>query len=120
MNAEKERNRKIYEECLNGATYAEVAKKYAITISRVKNLYQKEVAKEENRSNKVFALLESLCDDEQLQSKTVTVLKRIEATTIDAVLALDIKTLKKTRNCGPVMQELIIKMQEEIRKKEIS
>lgn len=120
MNAETERNRAIYEECLNGATFSAVARKYSITPSRVKGVFEREAKREQNRLNPVFILLESLCEEEQLYSKTVTVLERIEATTEEAILALDRKKLKKTRNCGQVMEDLLMKMKEEIEKKDIS
>lgn len=120
MKAEKERNRLIYEECLNGASYKELAEKYSISISRAKGIFDKEDKKEKNRSNEIFVLLEAFCEDEQLKSKTLTVLERIGATEVDILLGLDEKTLKKTRCCGPKMQELILKIKGEIEKKYIS
>ncbi len=120
MKAEKERNRAIYEECKNGASYKELAEKYGITASRVKDLFEREEKKEQNRSNEIFVLLEALCEDEQLKSKTQTVLERIEATSVESLLALDAKSIKKARNCGPKMQELIMKIKEELEKKYVS
>jgi len=120
MKAETERNRTIYEECLNGASYKQLAEKYGITPSRVKDLFEREDKKEKNRSNEIFLLLETFCEDEQLKSKTLTVLERMEATTTEVFLGLDEKKIKKARGCGPKMQELILKIKEELEKKYVS
>ena len=120
MKAETERNREIYEEYLKGVSCKEIAEKYSLTIPRVKGLIEREEKREKNRSNEIFVLLESFCGDEQLKSKTLTVLERIGATTKETILALDEKQLKKTRNCGPKMQELILRIKEEIEKKYVS
>jgi DNA-directed RNA polymerase alpha subunit len=68
----------------------------------------------------VFILLEAFCEDEQLKSKTLTVLKRMGATEAEELLKVDEKQIKKARNCGPKMQELIFKIKEEIQNKHIS
>ena len=120
MKAEKERNRTIYEECLNGASYKELAEKYSITVSRVKGIFDREEEREKNRTNEIFSLIEEMCEDEQLKSKTFTVLKRIGATEVEAFLGYDEKQLKKARNCGEKMLELLLKIKEELKKKYIS
>lgn len=120
MKAEKERNKEIYEDCLKGVSYKELAEKHGITVARVKDLFEREDKKEKYRSNEIFVLLETLCDDDQLKAKTMTVLERMQATTVDVFLALDVKTIKKARNCGPKMQELIFKIKEELEKKYVS
>lgn len=117
MKQETERNTAIYEEHLNGAKFKDLAKKYNISDSRVKNIFYTEKARRKEEKPKIFDLLESLCTDEQLVRKTMTVLKRIGATSEASILALDKKTLKKTWNCGEKMQELILDMQESIRHK---
>ena len=64
--------------------------------------------------------MEAFCEDEQLKSKTTTVLERMEATTLEVFLALEEKQIKKARGCGPKMQELIFKIKEELEKKYVS
>ncbi len=120
MKAEKERNRAIYEECLKGASFKEVAEKYSLSQSRVKGLFEREDKKEKNRSNEIYILMETICEDEQLKSKTVTVLERLNAMSVESLLALDAKQIKKARNCGEKMQELILKIREELEKKYVS
>ena len=120
MKAELERNRTIYEACLEGASFKELAERYSITPSRVKDLFEREKKKENYRSNEVYVLLESLCDDEQLKSKTVTVLERMKAMNAEILLGLEAKQIKKARNCGEKMQELIFKIREELEKKYVS
>lgn len=114
MKSEKERNRKIYQEYLEGATYTELAEKYSVSTTRVRKIFQMEKMREECNENEVFKVLFALCDDEQLISKTITVLQRIGATSKEELLKLDRKTIKKARNCGVVMVELIMKMKEEM------
>lgn len=117
---EKERNKQIYEDKMNGLTYSALQEKYDISASRVNQICKKEEKKEFYKTNDVYSLLISLCEDEKFISKTFTVLKRIGATTEEEILKLDRKTLKKTRNCGLLMEDLIMKMKESIEKKYIS
>ena len=120
MEVATERNKQIYEDRKKGATLVELQEKYQVTAVRVREIVRREKQKEENESNEVYAVLISLCDDEKFVTRTYTVLQRIGATTVEELLKLDQKQVKKARNCGPLMQELIMKMKEEIEKKYVS
>lgn len=120
METAKERNKQIYEERKTGLKYAELQEKYNISVARLNEICMKEAKKERYKKNDVYSLLISLCDDDKLIARTFTVLKRIGATSEEEILKLDRNILKKTRNCGPVMQDVIMKMKEAIEKKYVS
>ena len=109
MEEIKGRNRQIYEKYLDGEKYADLAKEYSLTISRIKEICRKEEQKEINQENAVYRLLMELCTDEKFVNRTFTVLKRMDIVTEEEFLKLDRNILKKTRNCGLAMEELIIK-----------
>ena len=117
METSRERNRQIYEERKKGAKYAELQEKYDISAARANEIFQREEKRENDKQKEVLAVLHALCDDEKMVSRTTTVLERLGATSVEMFLGLDEKKVKKARNCGPVMQELIMKMREEIEKK---
>lgn len=112
MEAARERNRQMYEEYLEGATFTELAKRYEVSVTRARSLCKMEKVREEHLRHEVFRVLFILTDDEQMISKTITVLERLGATTIEEVLKLDRKVLMKTRNCGTVITELIMNAKE--------
>lgn len=116
MEAARERNRQIYKERLKGATFTELAEKYSISTTRIRTIFQLEEEKEKYKENEVYNALTTLCDDDQLIAKTLTILKRKDAMTPTELIKLDRKMLKKTRNCGEKMQDLIIEMQEFLEK----
>lgn len=114
MESIKERNRQIYERHLNGATYSELTKRYSITSSGIREVCKREKRREEYRSNAMYRLLVSLCEDEKFATRTFTVLRRIGATTEEEIVKLDRETLQRTRNCGQAMEQVIMKMKEHV------
>lgn len=120
METSRERNRQIYEERKKGVKYAQLHEKYDISAARASEIFQREEKREADKQNEVLTFLYALSDDEKMISRTTTVLERLGATTVDRFLELDEKKVKKARNCGPVMQELIMKMKIEIEKKYVS
>lgn len=118
MEAARERNKQIYEEYLKGAKKKELAEKYGVSPTRIGMIIRWEEDWIAYSKNEVFQVLMELCDDEQLISKTITVLSRMGAVTKEELLKVERKKLKKTRLCGAVMEELIMKMKEKIEKEE--
>lgn len=112
MAIEKERNRQIYEAYLNGDKYSDLAQKYSLTISRIKEICKREKKRGVCQENALYQLLMEVCEDEIFVGRTFTVLERIGVTTIEEMLKLDRNTLRKTRNCGKLMQALILKARE--------
>lgn len=117
MKEETERNKAVYEERLKGTTFRKIAEMYSISPSRAEGIVYREQMKEVHRQNSLFRLIESMCSDEQLFTRMITVLKRSGITTEEAFMDLDIKTLRKTRGCGEKMQEFIFDVQDAIRNK---
>lgn len=109
MEERKERNKQIYQEYLDGKKYSDLAKNYSLTISRIQGICRKEKQKILNHENEIYQVLMEVCTDEKLVNRTFTVLKRLDAITEEEFLKLDRDILKKTRNCGFVMAEIIIK-----------
>ena len=120
MRAELERNRAIYEEHMKGASFKELAEKYSVSSARAKELFEREEKKENYRSNEIYILLEKFCEDEQLKTKTVSVLEREQAMNVEGFVALNVRNIKRIRNCGLKMQSVLLKILEEIEKKYVS
>lgn len=57
----------------------------------------------------------SLTDNEEMITRTITVLERNKLNTDEAILNVTRKELLKCRNCGEVMIDLILRIAESIR-----
>lgn len=112
------RNRKIYEEWLKGKTVKELAEKYSVSTSRISDICKREKQKDEYKVNDVYKLIISLCEDEKFCTKTFRVLLKMGVTSEEEIVKLDREILRKTRHCGVVMEELIMRMKELIENRE--
>jgi len=116
MEENKERNRKIYEERLSGKTIADLSCEYGVCEQRIKHIYDQEQRKEDKKDDRLYQLLFALSDNDQLSTKACTVLRRAGADSEAEIVKLDRKQLKKLRGCGSKMEDLIMRVIEEIRK----
>ena len=60
----------------------------------------------------------SLTDNEEMITRTITVLERNKLNSDEAILNVTRKELLKCRNCGEVMIGLILRIAESIRKEQ--
>lgn len=116
--AKLERNREIYEARERGASFGELGREYGVTGSCIKTIYEREKKKEKLKQHKYFNILVSLTDNEEMITRTITVLERNKLNTDEAILNVTRKELLKCRNCGEVMIDLILRIAECIRKEQ--
>ncbi len=116
--AKLERNREIYEARERGASFSELGREYGVTSSCIKTIYEREKKKEELKQHKYFNILMSLTDNEEMITRTITVLERNKLNSDEAILNVTRKELLKCRNCGEVMIGLILRIAESIRKEQ--
>lgn len=117
MGSDKNRNKEIYEAYLKGVKKCELAVKYEVSNSRIRQIIEKEKRKEEKGKEDVYIIMKSLCKDESLLARTITVLERNGIFTEEDFLTLDRKSLLKLRNCGTQMTDFIMEVQDVIKKK---
>lgn len=110
MEAKLERNREIYEAREGGVSFSELGRKYGVTSTCVKTIYEREKKKEELKQHKYYNILVSLTDNEEMITRTITVLERHNLNTDAAILNVTRKELLKCRNCGEVMTDLILQI----------
>jgi len=118
VEAKVERNREIYEARENGASFSELGRKYGVTSTCIKTIYEREKKKEELKQHKYYNILVSLTDNEEMITRTINVLERNKLNTDEAILNVTRKELLKCRNCGEVMIDLILRIAESIRKEQ--
>lgn len=116
VEAKVERNRKIYEARESGVSFSELGQKYGVTSTCVKTIYEREKKKEKLKQHKYYNILVSLTDNEEMITRTITVLERYNLNTNEAILNVTRKELLKCRNCGEVMIDLILRIADSLRK----
>jgi len=113
MDAKVERNREIYEKRLQGVGYRELGEEYGITPNCARLIYEREKKKEERKENPIYAYLLTLTDNEEIISRTCTILRRNNLETKEELIKVERNyLLKKVRNCGEVITDLIMQMAE--------
>ena len=119
MEAKVERNREIYERRLKGESFAEIGEEYGLTSSSVRSIYNKEKRNEERKSNKIYVHLRTLTDNEEHISRIWTILTRHNLDTREELIKVERKYLiKKVRNCGEVLADLIMQLAEIMKEEE--
>ncbi len=118
MQENKGRNRKIYDSINQGSSYAEMAAEYGVCEHRIKIIYEQVQKKEDKKDDRLYNLLYEFSENEQLSTKACTVLRRAGVDNQTAIVKLDRKQLRKLRGCGAMMEELIMRVIEELRKDE--
>ena len=115
VEAKLERNKDIYEKRLSGKTFTEIGEQYGVTSNRARLIFENEKRKEELKQHKYYNVLVSLTDNEEMITRTITVLERYKLNTDEAIVSVTRKELLKCRNCGDVMIDLILRIAERIR-----
>ena len=110
------RNQKIYTEFLNGATCDELSREYSVSSVRIREIVKNEKRKEEYQTDELYRLIQTLTDDRKNATRVYTLLSRLNVHLKEEVLEIDRERLKKLRNCGSKMEELIMKLKEVIEK----
>ena len=120
MESTKERNRKIYEEYLRGGvTQSELAEKYGLSTARITQLVKDGKEREIEEQSVIYQLLKPVCEDNKLITKIMTVLKRKGLDNVEDFMSLDKKKMKKLWYFGPIMEDIVIRAQEEYKKKDV-
>jgi len=119
MDAKVERNREIYEKRLKGASFSEIGEEYGISSSSASSIYKKEKRNEERKSNPIYVQLRTLTDNEEHISRIWTILTRHNLDTREELIKVERKyLLKKVRNCGEVLADLIMQLAEIMKEEE--
>jgi len=119
MDAKVERNKEIYEKRLQGMTFAELGEEYGIGSQTAKNLFDKEKRNEERKANPIYVHLRTLTDNEEHISRIWTILTRHKLDTKEELIKVERKYLiKKVRNCGEVLADLIMQLAEIMKEEE--
>ncbi len=113
--AKTERNREIYEARLRGETFTKIAERYGVTVPSVRSIFEKEQKKEELKKLRIYQVLLTLTDDEQIIMKTMRVLRINHLDSKEALLGVTKKELLKCNNCGEVMANLILQVADILR-----
>ena len=116
MEAKVERNRAIYEKRLAGATFKEISEEFDISDACARALFKKEKRNEERKSNPIYLHLREITDNEEAISRVWTILKRKNMLTKEELIKVDRNFLiKKCRNCGDVLADIIMELAERVR-----
>ena len=119
MEAKVERNREIYEKRLKGATFAELGKEYGINPHSAHAIFEKEKRNEERKSDPIYIHLRTLTDNEEKISRIWTILRRYNLNTREELIKVERSYLiKKVRNCGEVLADIIMELAEIMKKEE--
>lgn len=113
--AKKERNRELYELRESGISFKELGERYGVTANCASSIYKKEKEKVERQTQPLYRMIESICDEEGICTRTYHVLIRNDLYTEEAILNVTRKQLQKCRNCGDVIIDIILMMQEKIK-----
>lgn len=111
----KLRNEMIFEEREHGGTYAALSKKYGISASSVRRIYEDEKKRREVQKNEIFVALHAVNDDDSRNIRIFNMLKRCKVLTQEDFLLLAPREYSKFRDCGTVSSEVIRLAQEYIR-----
>lgn len=103
------RNEEIYMAHMAGAKYEELAEKYGLSVGRITkicNRYQEIV---DQNGCELYDRIHELVDDPNVAGKIYGILshRKNGITTIEAVRGLTENDLKKMRNCGERMVEVL-------------
>ena len=113
MEAKVERNREIYEKRLKGATYTEIGKEYGFSANSARAIFEKEKRNEERKNNPIYIKLRTLTSNEEHISRIWTILRRYNLNTREELIKVERNFLiKKVRNCGDVLADLIMQLAE--------
>lgn len=113
MEAKVGRNREIYEKRLKGATFKELGEEYGISPSAANSVFKKEKLAVERMENPLYVYLRTLTDNEEHISRICTILRRNNLDTKEELIKAERKYLiKKVRNCGEVLADIIMQMAE--------
>ncbi len=119
MATKVERNKEIYEDRMAGLKFREIGDKYGLSYNCARQLFVQEKKKEERKQSRLYNLLASLSDNREFVTRTYNVLTRNNLDTKEAILNVTPKELRKCRNCGKVMIDLIMQMADILRKEDI-
>lgn len=119
MEAKVERNREIYEKRLQGMTFAEIGEEYGLGSQSARAIFEKEKRNEERKSNPIYVHLRTLTSNEEHISRIWTILTRHNMDTKEELIKVERKYLiKKVRNCGEVLADLIMQLAEIMKEEE--
>lgn len=107
MGNKEERNKEIYAAKLSGVKMQELSEKYGISVRRIRNICKVQEEKIEKESDLLYMAIRMMTTDVRLAGVVYGTLKRNGIHTIDETKALTDEQMKKFRNCGTKMMELI-------------
>ena len=98
----------IYVEREQGATYAELSKKYEISVAACRKRYEAGKKKCELRKNEIFLALQAVNEDEARNVRVFNMLKRSGIDTVEQFITLAEQNFRKLRDCGDLSAKIIM------------
>ena len=103
----KERNEEIYAARQNGTSVSELSKKYGLSDNRIRAICKRQDEKLVNEADLLYMAIRVLTSDVGFAGVVYGTLKRNGIHTIEEAKALTDEQMKKMRNCGSRMTELL-------------